>query len=111
MWSKKKKKKKKKERSKGIIIKKTKKKKRKIKLMFKFGKSTMENKVYYWWKIGKRNWLKVPKEAEVPIILENTSKFYYYLFVINFPVLNPTLRPNKSPNLILRIVWFRYFHD
>jgi len=67
--------------------------------MFKFGKSTIENKLCTIdEKLGREiDWnLKIPKEVEVPITLKNTSKFYHYLFVIYFHVLSPTLHPNPN---------------
>jgi hypothetical protein len=65
----------------------------------------------YWRKSGKKKLIEMSEDDKVPIILENIYHFYHYFFVSYFPSLNPTLRPDKSPYLILRNVWFRNFHD
>jgi hypothetical protein len=59
----------------------------------------------------KKKLIEMSEDDEVPIILENISHFYNYLFVSYFPSLHPTLHPNKSPYLISRNVWFRNFHN
>jgi hypothetical protein len=67
-------------------------------------------KVYFWkrnsayWRKIEKKLIEMSKDDEIPIILQNISQFYHYIFVSYFPSLNPTLRPNKSPYLILRNV-------
>jgi len=62
-------------------------------------------------RVEKKKLIEMSEDDKVPIILENIYHFYHYFFVSYFPSLNPTLRPDKSPYLILRNVWFRNFHD